>query len=228
MGWVTPLGSDLTGVWQRLLNGETAPVQSISSPLGRDYPVIPVPADQTPAHPRLRRSSAISRFAVTAGLAAVKDAGLDLDPETAARTALIFAVSNGGVIYTKRFYDQIVESGAHTASPLLFPETVFNAPASHIAALLGSTAVNYTLVGDSGMFLQGLALGASWLSEGRVDGCLVIGAEEVDWVSTDAFLRFERKGEVTVRAPGDVVGASRNLKMWQAALANVEFGDRGI
>ena len=51
--------------------------------------------------------------------------------------ALIFAVSNGGVIYTKRFYHDIVESGAQSASPLFFPETVFNAPASHLAAILG-------------------------------------------------------------------------------------------
>src|SRR3712207_7831863 len=42
------------------------------------------------------------------------------------------AVSNGGVIYTKRFYHEVVESGAEAASPLLFPETVFNAPASHL------------------------------------------------------------------------------------------------
>ena len=75
-------------------------------------------------HPRLRRSSAISRFAVVAGLGALRDAALELDEASAARTALIFAISNGGVIYTKRFFHEIVKSGAAAASPLLFPETV--------------------------------------------------------------------------------------------------------
>jgi len=79
------------------------------------------------------------------------------------------------------------------ASPLVFPETVFNAPASHLAALLGTTSINYTLVGDPGMFLQGLALATEWLLDSRVDGCLVIGAEEIDWLSADAFQRFQRK-----------------------------------
>ncbi len=148
MGWVTPLGSDLSGVWQSLMNGETASVQLISNPLGRPYPVIPLSGERALAHPRLRRSSAISRFAVTAGLAALEDAKLKLDAEIAGRTALIFAISNGGVIYTTRFYDEIVESGAQAASPLLFPETVFNAPASHMAAILGITGASYTLVGD--------------------------------------------------------------------------------
>ena len=153
MGWVTPLGSDVGEVWHRLINGEEATATTISDdPRGPAYPVFRVPAEVTakaPAHPRLRRSSAISRFAAIAGLAALEDAGLEFDAEAAERTAIIFAISNGGVIYTKRFYHDIVESGAQAASPLLFPETVFNAPASHLAAILGITGASYTLVGDA-------------------------------------------------------------------------------
>jgi 3-oxoacyl-(acyl-carrier-protein) synthase len=193
MGWVTPLGSDLTGVWDRLLNGQTASAQSVSSPLGRAYPVYPVPAEataQAPAHPRLRRSSAISRFAVVAGLAALKDANLELDPESAARTALIFAVSNGGVIYTKRFYHDIVESGAQAASPLLFPETVFNAPASHLAAILGITGASYTLVGDGAVGILALQMAEDLMESDALDRCLVVGAEEADWLLCDAYAKW--------------------------------------
>jgi 3-oxoacyl-(acyl-carrier-protein) synthase len=193
MGWVTPLGSDLTGVWQRLLNGETASAQSISSPLGRTYPVFPVPVEatvQAPAHPRLRRSSAISRFAVVAGLAALEDAKLKLDPETAARTALIFAVSNGGVVYTRRFYHEIVESGAQAASPLLFPETVFNAPASHLAAILGISGASYTLVGDGAVGILALKMAEDLMESETLDRCLVVGAEETDWLLCDAYRRW--------------------------------------
>jgi 3-oxoacyl-(acyl-carrier-protein) synthase len=193
MGWVTPLGSDLSGVWQRLLNGETGSAQPISIPLGRDYSVFPVPAEAiagAPAHPRLRRSSAISRFAVVAGLAALDDAGLKLDAETAARTALIFAVSNGGVIYTKRFYHDIVASGAQAASPLLFPETVFNAPASHLAAILGITGASYTLVGDGAVGILALKMAEDLMESETLDRCLVVGAEEVDWLLCDAYRQW--------------------------------------
>jgi 3-oxoacyl-(acyl-carrier-protein) synthase len=79
-----------------------------------------------------------------------------------------------------------------TASPLLFPETVFNAPGSHLGALLNSTSINYTLVGDPGTFLQGMALGAAWLSEGKAESCLVVGAEEIDWLTADAYRHFSR------------------------------------
>jgi 3-oxoacyl-[acyl-carrier-protein] synthase II len=179
MGWVTPFGSDLATVWERLLKGETAAAESISSPLGRAYPVFPVPAEaaRAPAHPRLRRSSAISRFAVIAGLAALKDAELELDAAAAARTALIFAVSNGGVVYTKRFYHEIVESGAQAASPLLFPETVFNAPASHLAAVLGISGASYTLVGDGAVGILALKMAEDLMASDALDRCLVVGAE---------------------------------------------------
>src|SRR5207342_189717 len=167
--------------------------QLISSPLGRAYPVFPVPAEATaraPAHPRLRRSSAISRFAVIAGLAALEDAKVKLDTETAARTALIFAISNGGVIYTKRFYNEVVESGAQAASPLLFPETVFNAPASHLAAILGIRGASYTLVGDGAVGILALKMAEDLMANPELDRCLVVGAEEADWLLCDAYRRW--------------------------------------
>src|SRR5437764_703120 len=193
MGWVTPLGSGVHEVWKRLLNGETAVAEPLSSPLGRDYPVFRVPPSalaKAPAHPRLRRSSAISRFAAVAGLEALANANVKLDPETANRTALIFAVSNGGVIYTKRFYDDIVESGAQTASPLLFPETVFNAPASHLAAILGITGASYTLVGDGAVGTLALKMAEDLMLDDALDHCLVVGSEEADWLLCDAYRKW--------------------------------------
>src|SRR3954467_4200865 len=193
MGWVTPLGSGVEQVWDRLLNGETATAEPLSSPLGRNYSVFRVPASalaKAPAHPRLRRSSAISRFAAVAGLEALENANVTLGPETAKRTALIFAVSNGGVIYTKRFYHDIVESGAQAASPLLFPETVFNAPASHLAAILGITGASYTLVGDGAVGTLALKMAEDLLLDDTLHYCLVVGAEEADWLLCDAYRKW--------------------------------------
>ena len=194
MGWVTPLGSEVAPVWERLLMGEEAVAESVSSTLGaRTYSAYRVPAAATggaPAHPRLRRSSAISRFAAVAGLAALADAEVKIDQAMAARTAVIFAVSNGGVIYTKRFYHEVVESGAHAASPLLFPETVFNAPASHLAAILGVTGASYTLVGDGAVGLLALKMAEDLMQSPTLDRCLVVSAEEVDWLLCDAYQRW--------------------------------------
>ena len=212
MGWVTPLGSGVEEVWQRLVNGETPTAEPLSSPLGCDYPVFRVPASalsKAPQHPRLRRSSAISRFAAVAGLEALANAKLELDADTAKRTALIFAVSNGGVIYTKRFYHDIVESGAQAASPLLFPETVFNAPASHLAAILGITGASYTLVGDGAVGTLALKMAEDLMLSDTLDYCLVVAAEEADWLLCDAYHKWRLlRGAILSEGAGAIVLSS--------------------
>jgi 3-oxoacyl-(acyl-carrier-protein) synthase len=192
MGWVTPLGGGITAVWERLLAGEEASADYISDTVAeKRYPVFRVPADALktlPPHPRLRRASAISRFAAAAGLAALENARSTIGADD--RMALIFAISNGGVIYTKRFYHDIVAGGADKASPLLFPETVFNAPASHLAAILGIIGATYTLVGDGAVGLFAIKMAEDLLASGDVDHCLVVGAEETDWLLCDAYAKW--------------------------------------
>ena len=193
-GWITPLGRGVKNVWERLLRGEEAVAQTISEALEKKkYPVFPVPSDalkDLPPHSRLRRASAISRFAAAAGLDALADSGMKIDAEISNRMALVFAVSNGGVIYTKRFYHDVVTSGAQSASPLLFPETVFNAPASHLAAILGITGASYTLVGDGAVGILAIKMAADLMENETLDYCLVVGAEEADWLLCDAYHRW--------------------------------------
>jgi len=96
----------------------------------------------------------------------------------------------GSVTYSRRFYEEVLREPA-LASPQLFPETVFNAPASHLAAYLNTNGTGYTLVGDDGTFPQGLAVAADWLLDDRADGVVVVGAEEMDWVVTEAIRLFQ-------------------------------------
>jgi 3-oxoacyl-[acyl-carrier-protein] synthase II len=193
MGWVTPLGNGVDAVWERLLRGDEASATPISEQFGdRSYSAFRVPESALTglAHPRLRRASVISRFAATAGLDALQVAGLRVDSQNAGGIALIFAISNGGVIYTKRFYRDVVETGAQSASPLLFPETVFNAPASHLAAILGVTGTTYTIVGDGAVGLLAIKMAEDVMTDRSLDYCLIVGTEEVDWLLCDAYRRW--------------------------------------
>ena len=198
--WVTPLGSGVDDVWQQLVAGETAPVEILENEQnGARYLVRRVPSSTPfPSHPRLRRASAISRFAAAAGLTALRQAKQPLPPLD--RIALVFAISNGGVIYTRRFYAEIVNSGAQSASPLLFPETVFNAPASHLAAILGISGASYTVVGDGAVGILALKLAEDLIASNDLDACLVVAAEEIDPLVCEAyrqwrFLRDPKKPE---------------------------------
>jgi len=181
---------------EALAKGEPLPARELARPgWTRSLRVRPVPPPSPRpnflSHARLRRTSPITQYAVAAALEALGEDAACVS-NGSLRLGIIFCVMTGCVNYSRRFYDETLKDPA-TASPLVFPETVFNAPASHIGALLGTSAINYTLVGDPGNFLQGLVIAGDWLLAGRVDGCLVVGAEEIDWLTADAYGHFARK-----------------------------------
>jgi len=194
-GAVSPAGWGTKPLFDVIASGVPLPIKEIPRP-GTNKTLrvrqVPAPNPRPPwlTHARLRRTSPITQYAVAAALEALgADAAKVSDGSL--RLGVIVTVMSGCVNYSRRFYDETLRDPA-TASPLVFPETVFNAPSSHIAALLGTNAINYTLVGDPGTYVQGLALAADWLSRDEVDGCLVIGAEELDWLTSNAFRLFHR------------------------------------
>lgn len=194
VGAVSPAGWGAGALVEAVNRGEPLPLKPLVRP-GQEHPLMvrrvpaPQPRPAFLAHPRLRRTSPISHFAVGAALEAL---GSDQAAVAAGqlRLGILFCAFTGCVGYSRRFYGEVLGDPA-TASPLIFPETVFNAPASHLAAFFGTTAVNYTVVGDQGEFVKSLALAAEWLNAGAVDGCLVVGAEEADWLSAEALEMLE-------------------------------------
>jgi 3-oxoacyl-(acyl-carrier-protein) synthase len=182
--------------------GTPLPIQPIERP-GWARPLraclVPDPVSRPSflAHPRLRRSSFITHYAASAALEAV--AGWLANQAGTYRLGLVVCLQSGCVRYSCRFFDETLKNPA-TASPLLFPETVYAAPASHVAALLENVTRVDSLVGDPASFLQGVALGVRWLEEKRVDACLIIGAEESNWLVADALRHFEHSAVISAGA----------------------------
>jgi hypothetical protein len=194
LGAVSPAGWNVAALREALNKGEPLPVQPLERPGGDKSlraRLVPAPATRPGflAHPRLRRTSPITHYTAAAALDAV--AGLRALRVEKIRLGLVVCQQAGCVNYSCRFFDEVLKDPA-TASPLLFPETVYAAPASHVAALLENVTLACSLVGDPAAFLQGAALGVRWLEENRVDACLVIGAEETNWILADALWHLDR------------------------------------
>jgi 3-oxoacyl-(acyl-carrier-protein) synthase len=199
LGAVSPAGWDVAALRAALDKGEPLPTQPMERP-GWAKPLrarlVPNPAVRPEflAHPRLRRSSPITHYAAASALEAV--ARLRASRDRRFRLGIVVSLQSGCVNYSCRFFDETLNNPA-IASPLLFPETVYAAPASHIAALLESVSLACTLVGDPASFLQGVSLGVQWLEENRVDASLIIGAEETNWILADALWHLERHAVIT-------------------------------
>jgi hypothetical protein len=196
IGAVSPAGWNVAALRAALGKNEPLPVQTVARPGSEkllNVRTVPAPATKLEflAHPRLRRSSPITHYAASAALEALS--GLRANPAANNfRLGIIAAMQCGCVHYTCRFYDETLKNPA-TASPLVFPETVHAAPTSHVAALLENVSLAQTLVGDPSIFLQGVALGAQWLAENRVDAALVFGADETNWIIADALTHLDRR-----------------------------------
>lgn len=199
LGAVSPAGWDVAAMRQALGRGVPLPIDLLARP-GWSKPLRSrlVPAPKTigrppfMSQPRLRRASPITFYAASATLEALAPlqtvAGARYNSDC--RLGVISCLNTGCVQYSCRFWGEALQDPS-TASPLLFPETVFSAPASHVSALLGNTPSVYTLIGDPATFLQGLSLAIDWLEEGQVEACVVVGAEETNWLLADALWHLE-------------------------------------
>jgi hypothetical protein len=195
LGAVSPAGWGVAALRHALENNLPIPTQTLVRPgwekslLVRAVPQ-PISRPAFFTHPRLRRANSLAQFTVAAALEALGDDVAKIQAGKL-RLGIIVCVMAGCVNYSRRFFEEVLREPA-TASPLIFSETVFNAPASHLAAFLSADAASYTLVGDDGTFLQGLALAAQWLEDDKMDACVVVGAEETDWIVADALKLFQR------------------------------------
>jgi 3-Oxoacyl-[acyl-carrier-protein (ACP)] synthase III len=133
--------------------------------------------------PRMRRASSISYYMIEAA-----NQALEAMPEAdRSRVGIVATFFLGCLIYSVKFYRQIYEEGRRFGSPILFPETVFNSPVSHVVSVLGIGGPVYSQIGDKSCWVTGMRTAESWLRNGDADHVIVLGAEEFDPIALDAF-----------------------------------------
>jgi len=202
-GAVSAAGLDAASLYQATIDGVTLPIVQKEYPLGEgtiSYPGrhVDTKALRTilPRAPRLRRSSNVTKFAMAAALQAVPDERAAQIKNQEFRLGIVVSFMNGCVNYSCRYYQEVLEEPAH-ASPLVFPETVFNAPGSHVASYFESDGPCYTLIGDSATWLSAITVARDWLASDQVDGCLVLCAEELDRLTSEALHLYSRQNVAT-------------------------------
>jgi len=197
-GAVSSAGCGSAALHRAVADGRAIPTAEITRDIGaKTLTYVHRPVDRSalkavlPKHPRLRRASDVTKFAVTATHEAIGYERAQMIRNRERNIGVIVAFMNGCVNYSNRFFQEVLDNPAF-ASPILFPETVFNAPASHIATFLECDGPVYTLIGDSSTWFSALGIAEEWISGELVDGCLIVCAEEVDWLSLEALSLYGR------------------------------------
>jgi 3-oxoacyl-[acyl-carrier-protein] synthase II len=154
-----------------------------------------------------RRMSRISQMAVATSIEALEDSGLELDHVDSDRVAVIMGTAYGSGTSVEDFYVSFLNDGPRGAQPFYFPETVPNAPASHIAMFHGITGPNTTFCQNGISAESALRYAQNILDRNYADIALVGGADELSPILYSCYNTFisriwaEDDGEVKPR-PG--------------------------
>lgn len=158
-----------------------------------------------------RRMSRISQMAVAASMEALADSGLKLDQMDRDRIAVIMGTAYGSSSSVEDFYVSFLSDGPRGAQPLYFPETVPNAPASHIAMFHGITGPNTTFC-QNGISAENAVLYAQNILAGNyADIALVGGADELSPILYNCYntfiqgIRADDDGQVRPRPGNGIV-----------------------
>jgi 3-oxoacyl-(acyl-carrier-protein) synthase len=134
-----------------------------------------------------RKMGRISRMAVAASIEALGDSGIGLDTIDKGRIGVIFGTAYGSSSHVDDFYQSLLNDGPRGAQPFLFPETVPNAPASHVAMFHGITGPNTTFCQNDISAEIAILYARNLLLQNIVDIVLVGGADELSAIQYACF-----------------------------------------
>ena len=127
-----------------------------------------------------RRMSRMSRMAVSAGVEAVQDSGLDLTAIDRDRVAIVAGTAHGASSSIEAFFTSLMAEGPRGAQPFHFPETVPNAPAGNLAMVLEVTGPNTTFGQNDISAESALLYARQLLLDNRADAAVVCGFDELN------------------------------------------------
>ncbi len=136
------------------------------------------PKDFIPAN-KIRRLDRASQFAIAASKLALADAKFTVTDENSSRVGVVLGSGFCGLSASAEFHrGQVLESFLDL-NPMLFPNTVPNAPSSYVSIELGIQGVNSTLVQSFCTAEAAVSFACDQLRKGKADLILTGGVDEL-------------------------------------------------
>lgn len=184
LGAVTPAGPSVEEFWEALIEGrpgagaiERFPTDDLTSHAGALVRGFNPRKFITPA--KVRRLDLASRYAVAAARQAFEAAGHALPPAEADRVGSLIGSASAGATPVRDFLAPVLVQGPEASQPMLFPNTVGNAPSSYVAIELGLKGPNSTVCQKEASGALALGTAADFVREGRCDAMVAGGADEL-------------------------------------------------
>lgn len=128
---------------------------------------------------KLRRIDGLGRLAISSGKLALADAGIGANGASANDVGVVLGTYTAGLESTVDFLSGLVRGGPGDVSPMLFSNTVGNAPASLCALEFGLKGANVTVTNKEASSLAALAYAVNLLRHGHAPALIAGGVDEI-------------------------------------------------
>jgi len=128
---------------------------------------------------KIRRLDRASQFAIAASKLALADAQFSVTRENSSRVGVVLGSGFCGLSSSEEFHRGQVLNGFLDLNPMLFPNTVPNAPSSYVSIELGIQGVNSTLVQSFCTAEAAIIFACDQLRKKKADLILTGGVDEL-------------------------------------------------
>ena len=128
---------------------------------------------------KLRRIDAVGRLAISSGKLALADAGFGANGASASDVGVVLGTYTAGLESTVDFLSGFVRGGPGDVSPMLFSNTVGNAPASLCALEFGLKGANVTVTNKEASSLAALTYAVNLLRHRHAAALLAGGVDQI-------------------------------------------------
>jgi 3-oxoacyl-[acyl-carrier-protein] synthase II len=149
-------------------------------------------------------------MAIVVSKRALADSGIVISSQNRHRVGVVFGTAIGSMEANENFFRPLIEEGPHLANPAVFPNTVYNAAAGHVAMQLGTVGPTSTVTSAHAAGAQALCYASDLVAYGWADAIICVAAD----VLTEAVAEAYAEIGIAANRPG-------RLRMSEAGAALV-------
>lgn len=215
LGPLSPIGTGKIFFWDSVM-AETSGMRKITKlfSLQDRYggEMSDINLDEYISDKRFRRAADISKYAMFAVKLAIEDAGIGIaDTEN---LGMIFSLTHGALNYTQSYHRLLITEGADAASPMLFSDSVLNAPAGNTSIYFNIKGPVHTLVGSTTTTIKAIDLASNMIAHNNIDKAIIVAAEELNEIS---FLCYSLRDITSLSEGAGAVVIEKNNNSLKAA-----------
>jgi 3-oxoacyl-[acyl-carrier-protein] synthase II len=182
LGVVSPVGNSVATSWENICAGNSGigPIRNFNV---SDFPVRfggevrDFDATEYINSKDARRMGAFIHYGIAAASQAIRDSGIEITPDNAARAGVAIGSGIGGLHGIEMAYQSFLDGGPRKISPFFVPGNIINMIAGNLSIMYGMKGPNIAIVTACTTSTHNIGMAARTIAYGDADIMVAGGAE---------------------------------------------------